>query len=167
VAAEAEELWPWCYKLAFTRLHDGPSAAQILEEVAAKVSVRLWKDDRVADNLRAYLFRSFVRRLNALIKRDTRLKFRGLSRDLETMLAPVSPDWVREVEVRLIFEAISLALDDTGRRMLNLRRAGFDWHSVASHFKLTSKQARTAFSYRLREAAREIFGSSSLGEAAE
>lgn len=158
VAAEAEGLWPWCYNLASARLRDGPSAAQLLEEVAAKVSTRLWTDERVGENLRAYLARSFVRRLNAVIKKDARIQFRGLARDLETMLAPESPEWVRDIEVRLIFEALYLALDPMGRRMLNLRRAEFGWSFIASVFNLTPKQARTAFSYRLHEASRHLFG---------
>lgn len=158
VDAEAKALWPWCYKLASARLRDGPSAAQLLEDVAAKVSVRLRADEAVGENLRAYLARSFVRRLNAVIKRDTRIQFRGLARDLETVLPPQSPDWARDIEVRLIFEALYLALDPMARRMLNLRRAEYAWSVIASSFNLTPKQARNAFSYRLHEAARHLFG---------
>ncbi len=167
VAAAAEELWPWCHRLATARLHDGPRAAQILEEVAVKVSARYRKDERVADNLKAYLVRSFIHRLNAVIKHDTRIQCRGLARDLETVLAPESPAWLRDVEVRLVFEAIAHALDPTGRRMLNFRRAGYNWDAVASHFHLTPKQARTAFSYRLHAAAEQLFGQSGSAEVAE
>ena len=167
VAAEAEGLWPWCYSLAITRLHDPAIAAQILEEVAAKVSARLWQEDRVGEKLRPYLFRSYVRRLNAMVRKDTRLQYRGLARDLEAMLAPVSPQWAREVEVRLVFEAISLALDQTGRRMLNLRRVGYSWRFIGDQFGLTAKQARTAFSYRLREAGRDFFGPAGSAEDSE
>lgn len=167
VATEAKALWPWCHNLAVARLHDGPIAAQLLEVVAAKVSTRLWADERVGENLRGYLARSFVRRLNAVIKKDSRLQFRGLARDLETMFAPQSPDWVRDIEVRLVFEAVALNLDPMGRRMLNLRRAGYDWNHIGSFFGLSPKQARSTFSYRLREAGQQLFGSSAVTEDSE
>lgn len=158
VLAEAEQLWPWCYGLVRQRLGDGPSAAQLLEEVSIKVSKRLWKDDRVGEHLRAYLIRAFVRRINNGAAKDNRVHYYGLSRDLEAVLPTDSPDWVREIEIRLVFEGIAACLDPSASRMLNFRRLGYSWKSIAKHSNSTEKQVRQAFYYRLKEATRVLFG---------
>lgn len=157
VLAEARRLWPLCYSLASTRLSDRALAAQILEEVAANVSRRLNEDDSVGDHLPGYLIRSFVRRVNAAMRKDRKLQYRGLARDLEGLLNPAAPQWVREVETRLVIDTIAACLDNDAKRMLNFRRLGFSWRSIATQFSGSESQVRQAFYYQLRKAAWALF----------
>jgi hypothetical protein len=158
VHAEASRLWPWCHGLVSTRLRDGAVAAQMLDEVAVKVSIRLQQEERVADHLRGYLIRSFVRRVNAAVRKDRRLQCRGLARDLESILSPVAPEWVRDIEERLVIDAIAACLDADAQRMLNFRRLGFSWKLIAKQFGNSENQVRQAFYYQLRQAAWALFG---------
>jgi hypothetical protein len=130
----------------------------MLDEVAVKVSIRLQQEERVADHLRGYLIRSFVRRVNAAVRKDRRLQCRGLARDLESILSPVAPEWVRDIEERLVIDAIAACLDADAQRMLNFRRLGFSWKLIAKQFGNSENQVRQAFYYQLRQAAWALFG---------
>ena len=155
VAAEA---WPWCYRHVQRCLHDGASAAEILESTAVKVSDRLREDSGVGRNLKAYLATAFLRSVQARARRDSRIRPEGLSRDLEAALRPTAEDWLKQVEASLLIDAITSHMDSDGQRIMNFRMLGYSWKLVAEHVGVTDRQARTRFYYCLRKAVATLFG---------
>ena len=154
----AEKTWPWCYRHVQRCLHDGANAAQMLEEIAVKVSERLQQDAEVGRNLRGYFVTAFARSVQAHARRDERIRFEGLSRDLEAALRPAAPDWVEPVEASLVIDSIKSQMDSDAQRIMNFRMLGYSWNDVGRQMGVTNREARSRFYYCLRKATAALFG---------
>ena len=62
VVAACNRLWRWAYFHVEAKLHDAPSAAELMEEVALDVSRRLQAEPAVERNLTGYVITAFHRR---------------------------------------------------------------------------------------------------------
>src|SRR5665213_2040027 len=94
----AKRMWPWAFRHVERELHDGPSAAETLEEVVIAVSARLRAAPEVGRNLNGYLITSFHNNVRSRRLRDHRLALEGLARELETNHRLRGPDSVAELE---------------------------------------------------------------------
>ena len=83
VVAACNRLWRWAYFHVESKLHDAPSAAELMEEVALNVSRRLQAEPAVERNLTGYLITAFHRRVWSQVLRNNRLVYEGLVRELE------------------------------------------------------------------------------------
>src|SRR5580693_5122838 len=97
----AQRMWPWAFRHVERELHDGPSAAETLEEVVIEVSSRLRAAPEVGRNLNGYLITSFYHRVRSRRIRDHRIALEGLARELERNHALKAPDASAALEWRL------------------------------------------------------------------
>lgn len=152
----AERLWPWAFRHVERELHDGPRAAETLEEVVIAVSSRLQVAPEVERNLNGYLITAFHRRVRYHRLRDHRLALEGLARELEQNHGLRSPDSVAKLEWRLTLELFLCFLPHEIAHTLHLRMLGFSWKEISHVLHLSVKQAKSRYYYGLQKAYEEF-----------
>jgi DNA-directed RNA polymerase specialized sigma24 family protein len=152
----AMRLWPWAFRHVERELHDGPSAAETLEEVVIEVSSRLRAVPEVARNLNGYLITAFHHRVRSRRLRDHRLALEGLARELERNHGLRAPDSVAALEWRLTLDLLICFLPHEIKHTLHFRMLGFSWKEVSDVSGLSVKQAKSRYYYGLQKAYEEL-----------
>ena len=152
----AKRMWPWAFRHVERELHDGPSAAETLEEVVIAVSARLRAAPEVGRNLNGYLITSFHNNVRSRRLRDHRLALEGLARELETNHRLRGPDSVAELEWRLTLELFLPFLPHEIAHTLHLRMLGFSWKEVSDFLRISVKQAKSRYYYGLQSAYEDL-----------
>jgi len=152
VREAAQALWPWAYRQVEALLHDAPCAAELLEEVAIDVSIRLQASPEVGANLKGYLRTSFHHRVRSQLLRINRLVHQGLVRELESAHQMQAPDWIRAIEADLSVQFLVAYLPHPVRHMLNRRLLGFSWREIGGSIGTSAKNARARFYYGVQSA---------------
>jgi DNA-directed RNA polymerase specialized sigma24 family protein len=148
----ARRMWPWAFRHVERELHDGPSAAETLEEVVIGVSSRLRAAPEVGRNLNGYLITAFHRRVRSRLIRDHRIGFEGLAHELEKNHALKAPDLNAALEWRLTLDLLLTYLPHEIRHTLHLRMLGFSWSEVSDVLRISVKQAKSRYYYGLEKA---------------
>src|SRR5690349_20846752 len=126
-------------------LHDPAVAASLFEESAAAVS-RLFVREREGKppirDLRAYLYRAFIRRVNRVRRRETLLMERlsqqfGTNNDFDSNQSP-------DLEI-LIGEILSRG-DAVTREMFYRRVQGYSWKEIGRAYGISAHAAESRFS---------------------
>src|SRR5580704_2181196 len=152
----AQRMWPWAFRHVERELHDGPSAAETLEEVVIAVSARLRDAPEVGRNLNGYLITSFHNNVRSRRLRVHRLALEGLARELETNHRLRGPDSVAELEWRLTLELFLAYLPHELVHTLHLRMLGFSWKEVSNFHRISVKQAKSRYYYGLQKAYEDL-----------
>lgn len=150
VIAESKGLWSWAYRYVGVVLHDAPSAAQLLEEVATDVSERLQENPEVARNLKGYLITAFHNRVLSELIRGGRITYEGLITELERKHRPVAPDWLGPVEIGICVRQIIPLMPPDARRVVHYRLLEFEWDEVAMAMEIEIEQAKNKYYYGIR-----------------
>src|SRR5262249_47902028 len=130
VLAVSRRLWRWAYYHVDVKLHDAPSAAELLEEVALEVSRRLHDQPADARKLTGYLITAFHRRVLSQLLKNNRLVYEGLLRELERNYQLAAPDWSQKLTERLLLQMLVPFLSHPVRHMLHYRMLGFGWGEI-------------------------------------
>jgi DNA-directed RNA polymerase specialized sigma24 family protein len=152
----AKRMWPWAFRHVERELHDGPSAAETLEEVVIAVSARLRDAPEVGRNLNGYLITSFHNNVRSRRLRVHRLALEGLARELETNHRLRGPDSVAELEWRLTLELFLTFLPHELVHTLHLRMLGFSWREISNVHRISVKQAKSRYYYGLQKAYEDL-----------
>jgi DNA-directed RNA polymerase specialized sigma24 family protein len=155
----AERLWPWAFRHVERQLHDGPRAAETLEEVVIAVSSRLQVAPEVGRNLYGYLITAFHRRVRYHRLRGQRLALEGLARELEQSHGLRAPDSIAKLEWHLTLELLICFLPHEIAHTLHLRMLGFSWEEISRVLDLSVKQAKSRYYYGLQKAYEELIES--------
>jgi DNA-directed RNA polymerase specialized sigma24 family protein len=147
----AERMWPWAFRHVERELHDGPSAAETLEEVVIAVSSRLRVAPEVGRNLNGYLITAFHHSVRSRRIRGYRIALEGLARELEMNHRLRGPDTVAALEWRLTLELFLTFLPHEIAHTLHLRMLGFSWKEVSGVLRISAKQAKSRYYYGLQK----------------
>ena len=163
VIAEAERLWPWAYQLVRQELHDPACAAQLVERVALKDSNRLHDEPSVKRNLPGYFAAAFRNQVREQFRKENRVTYEGLLRELERNHHLTAPDWEAAMVWELCLQILIDQLPDQCRHMLNFRILGFSWEEIGLVFHLSGKQARSQFYYELAKVRAKLLNGKAKG----
>ena len=152
----AERMWPWAFRHVERELHDGPSAAETLEEAVIAVSSRLRIAPEVERNLNGYLITAFHRRVRCRRIRAQRITLEGLGRELEKNHSLRGADSIAALEWRLTLDLLLIFLPHEIRHTLHLRMLGFSWKEVSSVIGIRVKQAKMRYYYGLQKAYEDL-----------
>lgn len=159
VQESAKRMWPWAFRHVERELHDAPSAAETLEEVAIEVSSRLRVSPEVGRNLNGYLITAFHRRVRYRRSREQRLALEGLAHELEQNHDLKAPDSITKLEWRLTLDLLLCYLPHEITHTLHLRMLGFSWKEVSDVLHLSVKQAKSRYYAGLQKAYEEFIES--------
>lgn len=154
----SRRLWPWAYYHVDRELHDAPSAAELLEEVALEVFDRLKVEPEVARNLSGYLITAFHHRVRSQMLKNNRLEYEGLLRELDENHQLTAPDWTKGLEAQLCLKFLVSYLPHPARHMLNYRLLGFSWKEIGKRTGLSPKQSKSRFYYGVQKAYEKLLG---------
>ena len=131
---------------------DPAVAASLLEEAAAAVSravdrKRDYNQQPVRD-VRAYLFRAFLRRVNKAKKRQ--LMVAAAVRVLSTA-SHNSIDPVAELELKILVDELLTRCDSVARDMFYRRIQRFSWKEIGLSYGISSHAAESRFSQALQK----------------
>jgi DNA-directed RNA polymerase specialized sigma24 family protein len=152
----AERMWPWAFRHVERQLHDGPSAAETLEEAVIAVSSRLRVAPEVERNLNGYLITAFHRRVRSRRIREQRLTLEGLGRELEKNHSLRGADSVAALEWQITLDLLLIFLPHEIRHTLHLRMLGFSWKEVSDVLGIRVKQAKSRYYYGLQKAYEDL-----------
>jgi DNA-directed RNA polymerase specialized sigma24 family protein len=138
------------------RLSIGPAvAANLLEEAAAAVSRALTarrRNEAPIENLEAYLFRAFLRRVNKTQKRQLRLdEAIGLLASSRKTPGPSSA-----LEMKIVLDEFLMRCDPEMRDVLYRRIAGASWKEIGRVYQISSHAAESKFSQAFRKLKRKL-----------
>lgn len=157
VLAAAEEVAPGALQYGERLLRDPALAATLLEESAATVSraVRL-KGNASSDgvrNLQAYIFRTFVRRVNKARRRDILLSNQDVSApSVHSNLVDLS----EEIELKVLVNEFLARCDPVTRDMFYRRMHGSSWKEIAGVYGISAHAAESKFSQALRRVRKKL-----------
>ena len=135
------------------KLHIDPAvAASLLEEAAARVSRAI---DRKTDSneqpvrdLRAYLFRAFLRLVNKAVKRQ--LLVADAIRTL-SVTSHNSTDPLAQLERKILVDELLTRGDPVARDMFYRRTQKFSWDEIGLSYGISGHAAESRFSQALRK----------------
>jgi len=149
-------MWPWAFRHVERELHDGPSAAETLEEAVIAVSSRLRIAPEVERNLNGYLITAFHRRVRCRRIRAQRITLEGLGRELEKNHSLRGADSIDALEWRLTLDLLLIFLPHEIRHTLHLRMLGFSWKEISDVLGIRVKQAKMRYYYGLQKAYEDL-----------
>lgn len=140
------------------KLHVDPAiAANLLEEAAAAVSRALArKRDRPQDpirDLRGYLFRAFIRRVNKKLRRQ--LQVDNAVRIL-LVTSQNSNDPLLELERKILIDELLASGDDVTRDVFYRRIQGLSWYEIGKSYGRSGHAAESRFSEAIRRLAKRL-----------
>lgn len=148
----AEEIARRAIQHAEKLLIDPAVAASLLEEAAARVSRAI---DRKRDgtqqpvrDLRAYLFRAFIRLINKAVKRQL------LVADAVRMLSVTShnsTDPLAKLELKILVDELLTRGDPVVRDMFYRRTQHFSWDEIGLSYGISGHAAESRYSQALRK----------------
>jgi DNA-directed RNA polymerase specialized sigma24 family protein len=153
----AQDLAPRALSFAEKLLGDPALATSLLEEAAASVSDalrrKMKKDEPRIEDATRYLFRAYVRRIQAEKQTQLALDF-GAEQDWETNAH--SSDEL-DTERQLLVQEVLDTCDTVTREIVYRRLEGFSWKEIELSCGITSNAAKLRFSKTLRRL-RKRFG---------
>jgi len=157
VLAAAEEVAPRALQYGQRLLLDPALAATLLEESAATVSRAVGlKGNASSDgvrNLQAYIFRTFVRRVNKTRRRDILLSNQGA---LNPSVQSNPVDLSEDVELKVLVNEFLARCDPVTRDMFYRRIQGFSWKEIAHVHGISAHAAESKFSQALRRVRKKL-----------
>lgn len=155
VLSAAEEIRRRAIRHAERVSIDPAMAANLLEDAAAAVSRALSTrhgNEEAINNLEAYLFRAFLRRLNKMQKRQLHLD------EAIGFLASTPKTWDTRsaVEMKILLDEFLMKCDPEMRDVLYRRIAGYSWKEIGWAYRISSHAAESKFSQALRKVKRKL-----------
>ena len=153
VLAAAERIYPRVLRHGLKLLDDPALITDALEEVAAAVS-RMLRAKCPTDNalplqdLRAYIFRGFLRHVNRLKSREVEVI------SITEVTGPAATPWVdpsRQLETKILLDECLALCDFVVQDMAWRRILGFSWEDVGEVHGLSSHSAEARFSHSLHK----------------
>ena len=155
VLCVAQEIADRVFQHAERMLLDPAVSTSLLEEAAVAVS-RVLRRKAVGQNrirdLRAYLFRAFIRRLNRTKRREMRLVASSSGNPGESEQFDPS----RELEMRILVDELLTRCDGVTRDMFYRRIAGFSWKEIGDAYGISAHAAESRFSQALRRLRKKL-----------
>jgi DNA-directed RNA polymerase specialized sigma24 family protein len=133
-------------------LHDAPIAAELLEEVASEVSVRLHAEPAVGRNLKGYLITAFHHRVRLEFVKNSRLAYEGLLRELEGKHPLLASDWAAALEVKMFVDHLTALMPGEAQRIVHYRLLAFSWEEIGDVLGIPVTQARNKYYYGVKTA---------------
>jgi DNA-directed RNA polymerase specialized sigma24 family protein len=156
VLSVAHELGPRAANYAERLLGDHALAIDLLEESAAAVSQALKRktsgDSCPVRDLAGYLFRTYLRKVNYIRGRQTRLD-RSLRDRAYTESSATETTWA---ETSVLFDEVMATYDKVTRQIVCLHLEGFSWDEIGAEFSLKPHTAEVRYSRALAKA-RKVF----------
>jgi DNA-directed RNA polymerase specialized sigma24 family protein len=146
----SRQIWPWAYRHVEVTLHDAPSAAELLEEVAIEVSARLRAEPEVGRNLKGYLITAFHRRVRLEFLKDSRLAYEGLLQELDGKHHILASDWAPAQEVNIFVDHLTTFMPATAQRIMHYRMLSFSWEEIGEAVGIPIAQARNKYYYGVK-----------------
>jgi len=160
VRTAAHQIWDAARRQAQHLLGDASEAPELMETAVAQVSRYLDRSGAklFTQNTAGILMCAICRSLRRYARKLNRLELVGGSTELSERR--IAPNWTALVELRLDLERLTRNLNDKSRRMLDLRRSGFDWKEIAGVLQMTDVAARAAFWREVKRAQSKAAGRS-------
>ncbi len=153
----AEQIGRRAIQHAEKLLIDPAVATSLLEQAAATVSRALETRRRRIQSdvrdLRSYLFRAFLRRINRIKKRQLILDgaVHALSVDSHNSTDPRA-----SLELKILVDELLTRCDPVTRDMFYRRIRGFSWKEIGSFYGVSGHAAESRFSQALRRIAEKL-----------
>ena len=151
VLTVAREIGPRAVAYADRLLVDTALALDLFEEAAAAVSKALQRKPAEAPPVRdlaAYLYRTFLRKLNLARSRSSRIETSLRNRVRTESSAPQS----LQPEISLLFDEVMASYDKVTQQIIYRRLEGFAWKEIATEFGIRPHAAEMRFSRALARA---------------
>lgn len=145
-----EKLWPWFWRHVGEQLGDPTRAGDLADEIVWRVSKHVEEHPGRVHSLGALCRVAAENYVKTIKKRDRRLDFRGLSRDIEATFLPATADLQGELELWVCADQVLRGEDAEFRAMLQRRLMDETWPEVGKALGMTGEQARRRF-HRRRE----------------
>ena len=143
-----EKLWPWFWNHVADELGDATRAGDLADEIVGRVSKHVKKHPGQVHSLGALCRVAAENYVKTIKKRDRRIDFRGLSRDIEAVASPAPDDSQRELELWICADQALRGDDVEFRAMLQRRLIDETWSEVGKAFGMSGEQARRRFNRR-------------------
>ena len=151
VLAVANEIGPRAVAYADRLLVDTALAFDLFEEAAAAVSEALQRkpsDAPPVRDLAAYLYRTFLRKVNL-----TRTKRARIETSLRNNVrAHSSKSQSLQPEISLLFDEVMATYDRVTQQIIYRRLEGFSWKEIATEFGIATHAAEARYSRALARA---------------
>lgn len=158
VRQESKKLWPWVYRYVESVLRDAPRAAELLEDVAQEVSLRLQAEPEVGRNLKGYLITAFHHRIALELLKGGHITYQGLLRDLEGKHRLLARDWVTPLEIKICVAEIVALMPCEAQRVVHYRLLDYTWEEIAEAMGILVAQAKNKYYYGIKVASEKLFG---------
>ena len=153
----AEQIGRRAIRHAENLLIDPAVATTLMEEAAAAVSRAIDRKERGGQqpvrDLRAYLFRAFLRRVNKAKKRQLMV---ADALRLFAATLPNSTDPLAELELKILVDELLTAGDPVARDMFYRRTQNFSWRNIGSSYGISGHAAESRFSQAIRRLAKRL-----------
>lgn len=137
-------------------LGDPALALSALEESAATVSRVLSTEQRSGNckirNLQAYLFRTFIRRVNRLKRKELLIGGHSLNQSVGSHTS----DSAEALELKLLVDELLTKCDPITREMFYRRVEGFSWKEIGRAYSISAHAAESRFSQALRRLRKKL-----------
>jgi DNA-directed RNA polymerase specialized sigma24 family protein len=144
VAAALRTLWPWLWNYVGQQLGDSTRAGDLNDRVADQVSDFVRRHPGQVRSVIGVCRVAAINLIKSVRARDSRMEYRGLSRDLE-LSAPPATGSVDELEFQIWVDQILQRADHQMQVMWMLRVLGKPWRRVGKVFGFSAGQARHRF----------------------
>jgi DNA-directed RNA polymerase specialized sigma24 family protein len=153
----AEQIGRRAIRHAENLLIDPAVATTLMEEAAAAVSRAIDRkrhgDQQPVRDVRAYLFRAFIRRVNKAKRRQLMVAaavrlFSAASHD--------SIDPLAELELKILVDELLTAADPVVRDMFYRRSQDFSWRDIGLSYGISSHAAESRFSEAIHRLAKRL-----------
>src|SRR5437870_2017939 len=154
VLAAAEGIYSRALEHGLKLLGDPAVVTTALEEIAATVSRVIKTKDPPGDpaqvrDLRAYMFRAFLRHVNYLKRKE--LTVVSLSEAGQILELPWAHS-LRELENKMLLDECLAQCDSVAQDMALRRMQGLTWEEVGKIYGLSAHAAEARFSHALQQA---------------
>lgn len=140
-----EKLWPWFWNHVGKELGDPTRAGDLADEIVGRVSKHIKTHPGPLHSLGALCRVAAENYIKTIKKRERRIDFRGLGRDIEATLQPAAVDLQRDLELWICADQALRGEDAEFRAMLQRRLMEETWREVGKAFGMTGEQARRRF----------------------
>lgn len=152
VLSVAQEIGPRVLFYAQNLIHDPAATISYLEEAAASVSTvieeKKLSGEPAVRNVGAYLFRTFIRMVDGVRRREARLE-QSLQEHGETQIALIDEG---TAETMVLFNEVMATCDRASREVVVLRLEGWSWKEIGEHLGISRHAAEARFSKTLDHA---------------
>jgi len=156
----AEEVWPRVFQIVRDTLHDGSSAAELLEQVVHEIA-ESQEEEKLPKDLgapRALLLTRLQQRLINHIHRERRITYVGSIRDLEGSSGArgTTNRDEREVHQTILIAQVVALLDKDVRRLMVLRLMGYRWAEIGRLIRVRTGTVREQFRVALKRLGKRL-----------